>query len=182
MASTCHAFLTFLFYQAVQQLSGRLFSSALLVTSRIFSRRSAAALPVLDVSARLMPPREFVVTLVPHPGQGALACPLSGLDASSPVLHCPSVPLPEGAQVVFHPRSWTRPRRAPFQNLHPSGLSTRACIRRKLELADKVFDCYKLDVDLGPPEQASNLLPMLPSPVAVAASSFVRPFAMAVLT
>lgn len=59
MALTCHgmACLTLLFYQAVDQLSGRLCSSALCITiTLISSRRSAAALPVLDVSARLMPP------------------------------------------------------------------------------------------------------------------------------
>lgn len=33
-------------------------------------------------------PREFVVTLVPRRGQGSLAFPLSGLDASSLFLHC----------------------------------------------------------------------------------------------
>lgn len=37
-------------------------------------------------------PREFVVTLVPPCGQAPLACPLSGLDASSLLLQCPSVP------------------------------------------------------------------------------------------
>lgn len=104
------------------------------------------------------------------PSQADLACPLLGLDASSWFLPCPSVrlaPLHERALVVFHPRPGTRGHQRPLHVLHPHPSSLLVpCIRRKLELADKVLVCYKLDVYLGPspPEQAVNLLVYVASP------------------
>lgn len=132
-------------------------------------------------------PPEFVVRLVPPPGQAALVClPVTPTDFNASILSlsCPSVDLPfptERAAGVFQPqpRSCFKP-----QSPHQSVVSTCAYIRRKLESADKVLDCYKLDVCLGSPEQASNFLSALssPRPFALALLTVVRPLAMSVLT
>lgn len=121
-------------HQAVQQHSGRISLSVSVLCCPQRSaplrhpghRRSAAALPVWAVSARLMPPREFVVTLVPRRlGPSILGrVPLLGLDASSfgscLAWHRLFAHLNERAFVVFHPRPRTRSSPHPFSLLVPA--------------------------------------------------------------
>ena len=151
------------------------------------SKIHTAALPVWAVSARLIPPREFVVRLVLRRSQVPLAWPLLGLVASSWSLPCSSVHPPpylrERAFVVLHPRPKTRSSDPPSSSAHPFSLLVPAS-DGNWSWQTKFLTVTSWASVLVPPPPRPRLEPSacVGYPFRPRAVSAVRLFAMSVLT